>query len=68
MVKLLEKYYPVSDSLRWGHRGGRRSGECVVLFENARDAWDALDLDGVVVGGRYLEIVLISVDDYSRFK
>lgn len=67
-MRLIEHYYPVNDSLRWGHRGGRKSGECVVLFESARDAWGALDLDGIVVGGRYLEVVLINVEDYSRFK
>jgi len=44
VTRLVEIYYPMSDSLRWGHRDGRRSGECVMLFESARGASDALDL------------------------
>jgi hypothetical protein len=51
-----------------GHRFNKKSGEAAVLFGSYRQAYDALSLDGLTILGRYLEVILISEEDYMRFK
>ena len=63
----MKSYGAKKKSIKFGHRGGRKSGEAVLLFETPQGAWNALDMNGVTVGGRYLEIVLITERDYERF-
>jgi len=47
---------------------GRKNGFGAILFENEKDAREAIEeLNGEYVGSRYVELSLITYGDYSRF-
>ena len=66
--EIFKRFNFVRGSIKLGFVGDRKSGEAVVLFPNREEAERALSLHGFVVQGRYLELRLITKENYDRFR
>lgn len=65
--EIFKRYNFVRGSVKLGFSGERKTGEAVVLFPNREEAERAMVLQGVTVQGRYLELRIITKENFDRF-
>ena len=68
ILGFFEGHLPIPHSLKLGYQGSKKSGDGVILFATRKEAKDALSLDRMKMGNRYIELITIPSEEYRRFR